>query len=176
MRKQRLGPVFVGILAIGVIAGCGGDDGGGTGTATTPGADTAVSTDSGKAGEKIVIKTRVDFPTDRTKPVTGEVLGGSSIGDSPFCHGGTFRDKHGTSDPSKPPYGLVDRTYRCSNGSLRMGFTPGRPRGRTQAGPWKMVSGTGDYEGLQGHGQMKVTYDPGGGRKGRETVTGTVSP
>ena len=90
---------------------------------------------------------------------TGEVLGGSTIGDSPFCPGGTFRDKHGSEDPSVPPYGLVDRTFRCPDGSLRIGFTPGEPQGRTQAGPWRVASGTGAFKGLRGGGQMKTTYD-----------------
>ena len=106
---------------------------------------------------------------------TGEVLGGSTIGDSPFCPGGTFRDKHGSEDPSVPPYGLVDRTFRCPDGSLRIGFTPGEPQGRTQAGPWRVASGTGAFKGLRGAGQMKVKYEPGSDTKGRETFTGTVT-
>jgi hypothetical protein len=61
------------------IAACGGDDGDEGGT-------TAAESD-----KPILIKTRVDIPT-------GEVLGGSTIGDSPFCPGGTFRDKHGSED------------------------------------------------------------------------------
>ena len=93
---------------------------------------------------------------------TGEVLGGSTIGDSPFCPGGTFRDKHGSEDPSVPPYGLVDRTFRCPDGSLRIGFTPGEPQGQTQAGPWRVASGTGAFKGLRGGGQMKMTYDARG--------------
>ena len=138
------------------IAACGDDDGDEGGT-------TVADTD-----QTILIKTRVDIPT-------GEVLAGSTIEDSPFCPGGTFRDRHGSEDPSVPPYGLVDRTFRCSDGSLRIGFTPGQPQGRTQAGPWKVASGTGAYKGLQGDGQMKVKYEPGSDRKGRETFTGTVS-
>jgi hypothetical protein len=175
MRKRRLGVVFVGFLAVGLIAGgCGGDDGDETGAAAATDLGSDVSTDSGGGSEQIVVKTRVEFPKGGT--FHGEVLGGSSIGDSPFCPGGTFRDQHGTSNPSVPPYGLVDRTYHCPGGGLRMGFTPGTPQGQTQAGPWKIVSGTGDFEGLQGHGQMKVTYDSGNDRKGRETFTGTVVP
>ena len=141
------------------IAACGDDDGAEGGT-------TVADTD-----QTILIKTRVDIPT-------GEVLPGSTIGDSPFCPGGTFRDRHGSEDPSVPPYGLVDRTFRCSDGSLRIGFTPGQPQGRTQAGPWRVASGTDAYKGLRGGGQMKTTYDRGGGKhptKGRETFTGTVT-
>jgi hypothetical protein len=138
------------------IAACGDDDGDEGGT-------TAAESD-----EPILIKTRVDIPT-------GEVLGGSTIGDSPFCPGGRFRDKHGSEDPSVPPYGLVDRTFRCPDGSLRIGFTPGEPQGRTQAGPWRVASGTGAFKGLRGAGQMKVKYEPGSDTKGRETFTGTVT-
>jgi hypothetical protein len=142
------------------LPGCGDDDDhdGGSQQRATPVA----------GSERILIKTRVDIPT-------GEVLGGSSIGDSPFCPGGTFRDRHGSADPSVPPYGLVDRTFRCPDGSLRIGFTPGEPQGRTQAGPWKVVSGTGAFKGLQGGGQMEIKYEPGSDTKGRETHTETVT-
>jgi hypothetical protein len=145
------------------LAACG--DEGGNGTAT--GAD-------GEATEEIVIETRVVFPESPEGPVTGEVLDGSAIGDSPFCPGGTFEDQHGTEDPSEPPYGLVDRTYECPDGTLRMGFSPGHPEGGVQSGPWTIVSGTGAYEGLQGTGQMETAAVPGGGEAG-ETFTGTVS-
>ena len=138
------------------IAACGDDDGNEGGT-------TAAESD-----EPILIKTRVAIPT-------GEVLGGSTIGGSPFCRGGTFRDKHGSEDPSVPPYGLVDRTFRCPDGSLRIGFTPGEPQGRTQAGPWRVASGTGAFKGLRGDGQMKAKFEPGSDTKGRETFTGTVT-
>ena len=74
-----------------------------------------------------------------------------------------------------PPYGLVDRTFRCPDGSLRIGFTPGEPQGRTQAGPWRVASGTGAFKGLRGAGQMKVKYETGSDTKGRETFTGTVT-
>ena len=129
--------VVLGVAALLVgLPGCGDDDDdddGGSQQGATPVA----------SSEPILIKARVDIPT-------GEVLGGSSIGDSPFCPGGTCRDRHGSADPSVPPYGLVDRTFRCPDGSLRIGFTPGEPLGRTQAGPWKVVSGTGAFKGLQG--------------------------
>jgi hypothetical protein len=152
--------VLLVVTALG-IAACG-DEGG-----TTTAADVeTTSTTAAKSDEPILIKTRVDIPT-------GEVLGGSTIGDSSFCAGGTFRDKHGSEDPSVPPYGLVDRTFRCPDGSVRIGFTPGEPQGRTQAGPWRIVSGAGAFKGLRGAGQMKIRYKPGSNAKGRETFTGT---
>jgi hypothetical protein len=157
--------LIAGILALGlVISGCGDDD-----------------DESGAGeGEEIVINTRVEIDTpqrEAQKGATtgrGRVLQGSSIGDSPFCPGGTFRDRHGSEDPSVPPYELVDRRFRCPDGSLRIGFTPGVPQGDTQSGPWRVVSGTGAYEGLQGDGEMEIRYDPGSRASGRETFTGTV--
>jgi hypothetical protein len=70
---------------------------------------------------------------------------------------------------------LVDRTFRCPGGSVRIGFTPGEPQGRTQAGPWRVAGATGAFKGLRGAGQMKVTYEPGSNAKGRERFTGTVA-
>lgn len=114
-------------------------------------------------GTKIVMKTAVNIPT-------GEIVAGSTIGDSPFCPGGTFHDGHGGEEIG----GLVDRDLHCPDGSLRIAFTPQEPVGDTQAGPWHVVSGTGAYEGLKASGEMKITYEPGSFRKGRETFIGTV--
>jgi hypothetical protein len=152
------------------LAACGDDGGGGNGTATAPGSDS----DATAGSEEVVIETLVVFPENPDDPVTGEVLEGSTIGDSPFCAGGTFSDQHGTEDPDEPPYGLVDRTYSCPDGTLRMGFSPAEPVDGTQSGPWRIVSGTGAYEGLQGEGQMEAPVVPGGG-EAHETFTGTVS-
>ena len=140
------------------LAACGGDGAG------KNGADSARSAAPNAASKKIVIKTRLTIPT-------GEVVGGSSIGESPFCPGGTFRDRNGN-----PDIGSVDRTVRCSGGSLRIGFSPGEPHGHTQVGPWKVISGTGAYKRLRGSGRMEVTFDSGSSSKGRETFTGTVAP
>jgi hypothetical protein len=136
----------------------------GSGSADKKGADRQRSAAPRAASKKIIIKTRLAIPT-------GEVVGGSSIGDSPFCPGGTFRDRNGN-----PDIGSVDRTVRCSGGNLRIGFSPGEPRGHTQAGPWKIISGTGAYKGLRGSGRMEVTFESGSSSKGRETFTGTVVP
>ena len=157
-RQLRWLAVALTAPAIG-LAACGGDDGDEGGTTAASDA-AATSTQTAEDGEAILIKTRLDIPT-------GEVLGGSSIGDSPFCRGGTFRD---TGEDN------VERTFRCPDGSLRIGFNAtGEPQGRTQAGPWAVRSGTGAYEGLRAGGRMKVTFDPGSDTKGRETFTGTVA-
>jgi hypothetical protein len=153
MRKLRMSLVLGGILAIGlIVGGCGGDDGDGTGAATTSGAGSDLSADPGGGSQEIVIKTSVviEIPEGGPQPGKstggGEVLGGSSLADSPFCPGGTFSDLHS----DDPDIGLVDRTFDCPGGSLRIGFTPGVPQGRTQAGPWQVISGTGAFEGLGG--------------------------
>ena len=103
----------------------------------------------------------------------GEVLDGSSIGDSSFCPGGAFRDAHG----DDPDIGLVLRTFDCPDGGLRIGFTPGPPTTpRTQAGPWRVLSGTGAFEDLRGNGPMEIKYEPHTrATEGRETFTGTVA-
>ncbi|MDX6580828.1 MAG: hypothetical protein QOI10_12 [Solirubrobacterales bacterium] len=182
--KTRLGQPFqarwlalVLTLATVGLAACG-DDGGGTDAATTSTVNGDGSAGA-EGGEKIVIRTHVNIEIPKGGPVPGsstgqgEVLDGSSIGDSPFCPGGTFSDMHS----DDPDIGLVDRTFRCPDGRLRIGFTPGVPQGRAQAGPWKVVSGTGSLAGLHGDGQMEIKYEPGtGSTEGREKFTGTVVP
>jgi hypothetical protein len=150
------------LLALLVLSACGGGGDDAAGTTSKP-SESA----SGGEAEPILIKTRTNLPTIK-------ILGGSTIGDSPFCPGGTAKDKHGT-----PEIGLVDRTITCSDGTLRMGFDPQEPVGNTQRGPWRIISGTGAYEGWEGSGEVKTTYDPSDNRKhptrGRERFTGTVA-
>ena len=147
------------------LAACGGEDGDegdAAGTAASPSESAA-----GGETEPILILTRMDIPT-------GRILDGSTVGDSPFCAGGTVKDKHGS-----PEVGLVDRTITCQDGTLRMGFDPQEPVGDTQSGPWRIISGTDAYEGWEGSGETKMTYDPSDNRKhptrGRERYTGTVT-
>jgi hypothetical protein len=99
---------------------------------------------------------------------SGEVLSGSTIGNSAFCAGGSFID-----GPEKPPLGSVDRIFRCSGGNLTITFTTTQP-GLKQRGDWKVVKGFGRFEGLGGGGQMSAVFESGGG-EGRETLTGTVT-
>lgn len=118
------------------LAACDDDDGDGTGAATTPGADNDLSADPGAGGEGILIKTRVEIGAAEelrgSNVSEGEVLGASSIGDSPFCPGGTFRDAHSNDHE----IGFVDRRFQCADGSLRIGFSPQAPTTpRTQSGP-----------------------------------------
>jgi hypothetical protein len=160
--------VLVGVLLVGACSG--GEDGAaGTSTAST----------SDSAGEPIVIRTSMTIAaTPGAEPIaTGEVLEGSTLGGSPFCVGGTILNSHGSPDPAEEPYGLIDRTITCADGTVRVGFTPDVdvPQGQTQTGSWTIVSGTGAFEGLGGSGEMEVVYDPDDDSVGRETLTGTVT-
>jgi hypothetical protein len=150
------------VTAIAITA-CGGGDGdenNAAGTTASPSEPT-----EGAEAEPILIETRVTF----RGIVTGEVLRGSTIGDSPFCFGGTFRDREGDD------IGSSDRTVRCSDGSLRIGLTTGTGAAGEQAGTWKIISGTGAYEGWQGSGQMEVKLKRGSDTKASETFTGNVA-
>ena len=170
--------LFLTLATVG-LAACGDDDEGATDAATTSaaGGDASAGTEG---DEKIAIKTHAEIDIPNGGPPApgesiggGKVLDGSSLGEEAFCTHGTFSDVHG----DDPNIGLVDRTFECADGNLRIGFTPGVPQGRTQAGPWKIVSGTGAFEGLQGDGQMKIVYEPGThATEGDETFTGTVTP
>lgn len=102
---------------------------------TTAAPDIEASPPAADDGEAILIKTHVTIQIPyHPREFTGEVLDGS-FGDSPFCSGARFRDRHGNAD-----IGLVDRPFDCPDGSLRIGFTPGVPQGRTQTGPWKVLA------------------------------------
>jgi hypothetical protein len=136
------------------IAACGGDGSDGSGT-------------SAKQAEPIRIKTQVHFPGPN-QPARGEVVAGSTIGDSAFCAGGTFVDA-----PVKPPATSVVRTFHCHGGTLMISFDIAGSGGK-QSGDWKVVSGLLDFEGLSGGGRMKAVLGPSD--LGRETLTGTVTP
>ena len=159
-RRARWLAAALTVTAI-ALAACGsgdGEDGDAAGTESAAGGE----------AEPILIKALIGLST-------GKILDGSTIGDAPFCPGGTVKDKHGTRE-----IGLVDRTITCSDGTLRMGFDPQHPVGNTQRGPWRIISGTSAYEGWKGSGEMKTTYPngpprPGNNAKGRETFTGTVT-
>jgi hypothetical protein len=139
-------------------------------------AEPSVASDPG--GEPIVIRTTMVIAAEEgAEPIaTGEVLEGSTLGGTPFCAGGTILDSHASLDPAVEPLGLIDRMITCSDGTVRIVFTPeGVPQGQTQTGSWTMVSGTGAFEGLRGDGAMEVVYDPDDDSLGLETLSGTVT-
>ena len=121
---------------------------------TTPGDPAA------EDGEPILIETSVSLPE-------GEVLPDSLIGESAFCPGGTFRDDHG-----EPPLGLVVKTFRCPDGSLTITFSPTQ-HSLIQSSSWRVVEGSGEFEGLSGQGWMVAKFEEGD-PAGRETFAGTV--
>jgi len=141
--------VLVGVLLVGACGG--GEDGASEKTAES---------------EQVEIRTSVVVAaTAGAEPIaTGEVLEGSTLGDSPFCVGGTILDSHGSPDSE---VWLIARTITCPEGRVRMDITPEVPQG--------LVSGTRDFEGLRGSGEVEVEYDPDPDAPARETYTGTVT-
>jgi hypothetical protein len=149
-RRQTFLALGIAVTAVGLGA-CGDDKKSATKAAPQEG------------GKTILIKTRLNIPK-------GDVVGGSRIGDSAFCAGGTFRDRERPDDA-----GTVLRTFRCPGGGLKMTFTARYPAGTSgdiQTGAWIVQSGTGRFKELRGDGRMKVTFTSE--NKGRETFTGTV--
>jgi hypothetical protein len=155
------------------LAACGGDGGdeGGTTTGaeearTTAGGD-KTGTSAKESREPILIKTHL-APVNARGETTGEVLSGSTIGDSAFCSGGRFSD-----GPVKPPHRSVVRTFRCPDGTLTITFIS-TPPGVKQRSDWEVVKGSlGRFEGLSSGGRMRGLESRGG--EARETFTGTVT-
>ena len=154
--------VLVGVLWLGA---CGGDE---------DAADTSVASTGAEGREAIVIRTRKDVAlTEGAEPIaTGEVIEGSTLGDSPFCVGGTVRDSHGSSDPT---VWLIIETITCPDGTVKLRLEPDRSPGLTQTGSWRVESGGGSYEGLRGSGEMEAVYDPDPSEPAHATLTGTVT-
>jgi hypothetical protein len=160
------------VTALG-LAACGGNDGdeGGTTTGaeeagTTAGGD-ETGTSAKESGEPILIKTRL-APLNARGESTGEVLPGSTIGDSAFCAGGKFLD-----GPVKPPDRSVVRSFRCPGGTLTITFSS-TPPGVKQRSDWEVVKGLAGFKGLSGGGRMRGVLESEAG-EGRETFTGTVT-
>jgi hypothetical protein len=147
------------------VGGCGGNEG--------DAADIGATSTNEPPGTPIVIRTKVTVAADEgAEPIaTGKVLAGSTLRGSPFCAGGSIFDSHASADPAMEPYGLIDRTITCSDGTVRMGFSPDQ----TQTVTWTIVSGTGALEGLRGSGQFEVVYDDENDSLARETLTGTIT-
>ena len=135
------------------IAACGGDEG----------------DDYGSGPQPITVKTHLAFPPGDVGGPKGEVLDGSTIGDSPFCVGGTFHDGSETG-----PIGSVTRSFHCSDGTLQISFSMS-DESRSPTGNWTVDIGYGDLTGFSGGGDMKAVFEPKA-REGHETFTGTVTP
>ena len=156
--------ILVSTLAA-VLAGCGGDDGE-SAPAPAPEGEPPGTVINGEV--EILIKTFADLASITD---TGEVLDGSSLGDSPFCPKGTFSGGHGNTDN-----GWLDHTFECPDGTLSIAFDPRNEKEQSASGPWEVLSGTGAYEGMEGSGHFEIKFpaDPAV-MEGRETFTGTVS-
>jgi hypothetical protein len=100
----------------------------------------------------------------------GTVRRGSFVGGSAFCPGGSMRH-----EPGRPGVGTGIATFRCRDGSLSIGFTPLPAPGLVQSSPWKVVSGTGSYQGARGQGWMVVRFAGGDSEEGQETFVGTIA-
>jgi hypothetical protein len=144
------------------IAACDDDDD--EGGATTGAGEAATTAKDG--GERIIIKTRL-APVNASGETTGEVLSGSTIGDSAFCAGGRFGER------KEPGSELVTRTFRCSGGTLTITFTS-TPPDVEQRSDWEVVKGLADFEGLTGGGRMVGVQKSSDG-KAREVFTGAVT-
>jgi hypothetical protein len=155
--------VLVGVLSMGA---CGGDE--------DDAADTSATSTTAPRSETIVIQTRMLVAAEeRAEPIaTGEVLDGSTLGDSPFCADGTVLDSHGSTDPS---VWLIIETITCPNGTVKLRLKPDPAEGLSQTGSWTIDSGTGALEGLRGSGEMDVVYDPDPDSPAHVTLTGTVT-
>jgi hypothetical protein len=151
------------VTALG-LAACGDDDGDGGGT-TAGGDETGTTAKEG--GEAILIRTHLAPLKDPEEMTTGDVLPASTIGDSAFCPGGTFRDA-----ATEPGSEVVTRAFRCPDGSLTITFNA-TGSSQKQSGDWEVVRGSGGLEGLSGGGRMKAVFESSGA--GRETFTGSVT-
>ena len=160
-------PVLLMVCLLGVAA-CGDEDGDEGGTTASSDVRTTSTTPTHRH-EPILIKMHL-APVNAEGETTGEVLSGSTIGDSAFCAGGSFADAAG-----EPPIESVVRTFRCPGGTLTIRFTV-TPPGVKQRGDWKVVRGLVGFEGLIGGGRMRAVSESESGRgEGRETFTGTVT-
>ena len=154
------------------IAACGDDDGDEGGTTTgAEEAETAAGgdeneTSADESGEAIRIRTHL-APLNAEGESTGEVLSGSTIGDSAFCAGGKFADA-----PGEPP--VVVRTFRCPGGTLTITFSPKPDQALKQSSDWEVVKGLRSFDGLSGGGRMRALFESNGD-EGRETFAGTVT-
>ena len=167
--------ILVGVLdLVGVLflAACGGDE---KDAATT----SAASTTAPRDGPIVIREKLIVAAEEHSEPIaTGTILAGSTLAGTPFCAGGTILDSHASLDPKMAAY-LIDRKITCQDGTMRIGFTPevggAEPQGQTQQGSWKIVSGTGAFEGLGGGGKSEAVYGPTPDSPVRETLTGTVT-
>ena len=147
-----------------VVGACGAGGAVATSAAPTAGHDT----------QAIVIRERVSIAAMSGAEIiaTGDVLEGSTLGNEPFCRGGSIVDTHGSADPSLR---LIVHTITCPDGTLSLAFAPDLAPGARDTGSWIVVGGSGAFDGLRGRGEMDVAYGPNPDSPADTTFTGTVS-
>jgi hypothetical protein len=162
---RRSGRLILALAATAAgLAACGDGD---TPASEADPAGSATSAGTAPVRQRILIKTAAKLLGNVD---TGTVLTGSTLGDAPFCPGGTWSGGHGNLDDN-----WLDKNITCPDGTLRIGFDPRTSKGRTASGPWKTISGTGAFKTMRGSGQMKMKFGPGEQpTEGHETFTGTV--
>ena len=158
--RERL-TIALTVLVVGLTACGDGVEGEDTGAATSPVVESETAAGGGEPVEMVV---RYDRLPD------GEVLPESQIGDAPFCPGGTTHDEHGGGVGE----GLVVSTFDCPDGDLTITFSPTQ-HSLKQSSLWRVLEGTGSFEGLQGSGQMKAKFEKSG-EGGMARFTGTIGP
>ena len=174
--RRAVVPVMVGVLVLLgalVLGACGGDD---------EAADTSAVSTTAPRGDPIVIREKlIVAEVEGSEPIaTGTILAGSTLGGRPFCVGGTIVDSHASLDPKMEPY-LIDVKITCPDGTVRIGFTPEvgagpvPEEGQSQKGVWRIVSGTGAFEGLRGSGKSEAVYGSSPSSPVRQTLTGTAT-
>jgi hypothetical protein len=163
---RRAVPILVGLFLLG---GCGGEVDIAEPVGVAPSVQQSV--------EPIEIRTEVTIADEEGAETiaTGEVLRGSTLGDAPFCVGGTIVDTHPAPDVD-PDY-LIEREITCPDGTVTIGLSPevDTPPGEPQGGSWTIVSGSDDFEGLSGGGEMEVNYDPDDDSLAHEMLKGTAT-
>src|SRR5688500_61450 len=145
-RLRRLALLLT--LATVGLAACSDEDGGSGETTTN--AETT--------GEKVLIKTRVGVPETPNTPPDVELLAVSRIGDSPFCRSGTIQEVH--NEGGSPSGFIIERTFRCPDGTLEVGFSPTQPT-RVVRMDWQVIGGTGEFEGATGGGRVVARFEKG---------------
>jgi len=158
--------VLVGVLILGA---CSGDE--------KDAANASAALTAALGGEPIVIREKLTIAEEEgSEPIaTGTILAGSTLGNTPFCAGGTILESHASLDPKMEPY-LIDMKSTCPDGTARIGFTPevgadpNPTEGQPQKGVWTIVSGSREYEGLGGSGTSEALYGPTPNSPVRQTL------
>lgn len=131
---------------------------------------TAACSDDTPTEGPVTIVTQVDT-SDQPVVGTFEVTEGADV---LRCSSGTFEDE------LVAPRNLL-KVFTCESGSNEGTFTASFnltsqsvPGSLVANGPWSVVEGSEDFDGLQGSGEWSVVYDPDV-PEGVETWTGNIN-